>query len=396
MKIISTIFYTVFVALVVGIAGLLLGSMLPIPGNIEVKIVKSGSMEPAIHTGSIVVVKPVGLYAVGDVITFGKDTKTEVPTTHRIMAVNPDGTYMVKGDANEEQDPNPVQRNTIIGKVVFDVPYAGFVLDFARQPIGFTLLIAIPAGLVILEELLTIFKETKKWWRRRNGDDSDANGGEESRDLTRHLKMVYAKRRAMDEILVPMYATPRFYEFAWWHRRLGLHKDAYGTSTALTLCLVFMSTLFAGASGGTLSYFQDIERSVGNILQAGVWALPEQLVLPEDEITSFAALSQEEESIASSTPETGEVLGESDVTPEEEEETSPAEVVAEEENQPESAAADSGTPPAEAPADGTAQKSVDEPLPESPPQEPAAESPAEPPPTELPAEAPADPAPTVE
>src|SRR3990167_3351690 len=102
MKIISTIFYTIFVALVVGISGLLLGSMLPIPGNIEVKIVKSGSMEPAIPTGSVVMVRPSVSYAVGDVITFGKDTKTDIPTTHRIVAMNADNTFTVKGDANEE------------------------------------------------------------------------------------------------------------------------------------------------------------------------------------------------------------------------------------------------------------------------------------------------------
>src|SRR6185436_8586114 len=114
LKIFTTILYTVFVAFIIGVAGLLLGSMLPIPGNIEVKIVKSGSMEPAIPTGSIVVVKPEHLYRKGDVITFGKDTKTDVPTTHRIIALNDDGTYTVKGDANEEADPNPVPRSTVI------------------------------------------------------------------------------------------------------------------------------------------------------------------------------------------------------------------------------------------------------------------------------------------
>src|SRR3989344_4702559 len=107
MKILSTIFYTVFIALVVGIAGLLLGSMLPIPGNIEVKIVKSGSMEPSISTGSLVVVRPHAAYAKGDVITFGKDTKTDIPTTHRIIDTKDGPLYIVKGDANEEADANP-------------------------------------------------------------------------------------------------------------------------------------------------------------------------------------------------------------------------------------------------------------------------------------------------
>src|SRR3989338_8215020 len=65
-------------------ASLFFAPLLPIKGNIEIKIVKSGSMEPAIKTGSIVVIKPASLYGVGDVITFGEDSRTTYPTTHRI------------------------------------------------------------------------------------------------------------------------------------------------------------------------------------------------------------------------------------------------------------------------------------------------------------------------
>ena len=282
MKIISTIFYTIFIAIVVGIAGLLLGSMLPIPGNIEVKIVKSGSMEPAIPTGSLVVVKPAAKYVKGDIITFGKDTQRDIPTTHRIIALHEDGTYTVKGDANEEADPNPVAQRDIIGTVAFHVPYAGFILDFARQPLGFALLIGIPAGLVIFEELITIFRESRKWWKRKDGDGD--SGVEEPGDLTGHLKRVYAKRYTMDEIFRATYVEPRFYELLWWKKKLGLHKDSYSISTTLTIGLVFFSMSMAGASGSTLSYFQDIERSVGNIFRAGEWAAaadPQSVVLNE-------------------------------------------------------------------------------------------------------------------
>ncbi len=308
MKILSTIFYTVLVALIVGVAGLLIGTMLPIPGNIEIKIVKSGSMEPAIPTGSLVFVKPEALYKKGDVITFGADTKTAVPTTHRIITLNDDGTYTVKGDANEEADESTVARRDVIGKVLFHVPNAGYLLDFARQPIGFALLIGIPAALVILEEALTIFRETRKWWRRRDGNGSSDAGGSGIVDLRQHLKRVYAKRRDMDEIKVAVYVQPHFYESLWWRKKLGLDTDAYGTSTSLTVGLVFVATLFTGHSGGTISYFSDIERSVGNIFAAGVWestALVEEVV---EEIEPFAALAAEgtEESAD------GAVLGESD------------------------------------------------------------------------------------
>lgn len=388
MKIISTIFYTLFVALVIGIAGLLLGTMLPIPGNIEVKIVKSGSMEPAIPTGSLVVVKPAPIYTKGDIVTFGEDTKTKIPTTHRIITANADGTFVTKGDANEEQDPNPIARREIIGKVIFSVPGAGYVLDFARTKLGFALLIGIPAGLVILEELLTITRETQKWYRGRRGrrDDGGTPLREEVLDLRTHLKRVYAKRRHMDEIKVAMYVEPRWYEALWWRKKLGLDRDAYGTSTSLTVGLVFFSCVFAGHSGGTISYFQDVERSLNNMLTAGIWedATPE-----EEQLVPFAAFTADEEGSE------GAVLGTSD-------EETPAPPPADdpagdpgapaEEPPPPSTQESETTPPAEV-APETTPSEPEEPTPPADNPEPPAPAP-EPPPSDpapsdsLPAEAP--------
>lgn len=176
MNIISGILYTLFIALLLGVAGLFLASMLPIPGNIEIKIVKSGSMEPTILTGSLVVVKPQGSYAKNDIVTFGEDSKNEIPTTHRIIDILGDFTslsYVTKGDANEEQDPAPVYDRDIIGKVVFSLPYAGYILDFARQPIGFTLMIGIPASIIILDELVRIFHEVQHLRGKKRDEDEE-------------------------------------------------------------------------------------------------------------------------------------------------------------------------------------------------------------------------------
>lgn len=169
-KFLSTALYTLFVLLLLSVAGLFLASLLPIPGTIEVKIVKSGSMEPAILTGSIVVVMPEKTYAVGDIVTFGVDTRREIPTTHRIVAIQSENgrSYIqTKGDANEEADPKLTPMSDVIGKVVVAVPYAGYILDFARQPIGFTLMIGIPAGIIILDELFRIYNEIVKIRRDR-------------------------------------------------------------------------------------------------------------------------------------------------------------------------------------------------------------------------------------
>lgn len=173
IKLLGNIIYGMFILLLVAVVGLFLASRLNVAGGTQIKIVKSGSMEPAIHTGSIVLIKPTTSYAVGDVITFGEDTRSEIPTTHRIASVRKEtGStfYTTKGDANEEIDPEETHASKVIGKVLFTVPYAGYVLDFARQPMGFALLIGLPAMLIIFEGLFTIVKEARAIMRRRRGD----------------------------------------------------------------------------------------------------------------------------------------------------------------------------------------------------------------------------------
>lgn len=174
INIVGKTFYALFILLLVAVAGLFLSTMLPIPGAVEVKIVKSGSMEPAIPTGSLVFVRPSESYAVGDVITFGRDTAAEIPTTHRIIGVDGAGStiqYQTMGDANEDPDPRAIAPGEVIGKVFLSVPYAGYILDFARTPWGFALMIGIPAGLIIVDEVLRIVVEVQKM--RRKDDDVD-------------------------------------------------------------------------------------------------------------------------------------------------------------------------------------------------------------------------------
>jgi signal peptidase len=129
----------------------------------EIKIVESGSMEPTIKTGSLVFIVPSKTYRVGDIITFSS-SGAKIPTTHRIAdAREENGTvrYTTKGDANEEADAKSIPEGAIIGTVRLAVPFAGYIVDFARQPLGFSLLIVLPALLIIVGELETIWRELR-------------------------------------------------------------------------------------------------------------------------------------------------------------------------------------------------------------------------------------------
>ena len=153
------------------LALLLIISTFPIAGNYKLMIVQSGSMEPAIHTGGIILVKPTTTYQVGDIITFGPVPKGKVPTTHRIKESRvQDGKiiYVTKGDANEDKDFNEVMHKDVWGKVYLDLPYIGYILAAAKKPIGFMALIAIPALILMYDESKKIFLEIKKMKAKKN------------------------------------------------------------------------------------------------------------------------------------------------------------------------------------------------------------------------------------
>jgi len=163
-KLIKTI-QVVFLTLIVSIGLLLLVSILPITGNLKIFVVLSGSMEPAIKTGSVIVVKPTKDYKIGDIITFGKNTRTETPITHRIVEIIDDNgrvKYATKGDANNAADNSQVASNRVIGKVYFKAPYLGYAIDSAKKPYGFLFIIIVPALIIIYGEGEKIWKEAKR------------------------------------------------------------------------------------------------------------------------------------------------------------------------------------------------------------------------------------------
>jgi len=148
MEIFKIIYY-IFIGFLIIIAGLLIVSVFPITGNIKFLTVQSGSMEPAIKMGGVVLVKPMNDYKIGDVITFGKITRTKSPTTHRIYdikVVEGDIRYITKGDANEDPDHREVFKKEILGKVLLSIPY----------------IIGIPAIVIIADEIKKIYGEIKK------------------------------------------------------------------------------------------------------------------------------------------------------------------------------------------------------------------------------------------
>lgn len=157
-KKIEKIANAILIGIIALIVVLILFSKAPIPGNYQILIVKSGSMEPSIHTGSLVVVKPADNYNVGDVVTFSNRGQDSI--THRIVEINND-EYTTKGDANDSEDSRVVRERDVIGKVGFSIPWAGYIVAASKEPIGFIFLVIVPALYLIVSESINIYKEVK-------------------------------------------------------------------------------------------------------------------------------------------------------------------------------------------------------------------------------------------
>jgi signal peptidase len=126
-------------------------------------IVYGGSMEPAIKTGSLVVIKPVQPQdvEVDDIITYRSAAESGMVTTHRVIEVmHNDGSpvFRTKGDANEDPDINPVAADELVGKLAFDIPYLGYLAPLLRTRLGMILLIGLPAAAIVGMELRNIRK----------------------------------------------------------------------------------------------------------------------------------------------------------------------------------------------------------------------------------------------
>ena len=96
--------------------------------------VLTGSMNPAIPQGSIVIDRPVDTSTlhVGDIATYQVSPGKNDYVTHRIVKIDSSKSpaeFTFKGDANRGPDMKLVPATAIRGKVWFHVPYLGTIRD---------------------------------------------------------------------------------------------------------------------------------------------------------------------------------------------------------------------------------------------------------------------------
>lgn len=175
IKIMENILFAMFMIVMVGLIFITAQSRLtgqePALLSHRIYIVDSGSMSPTIKVGSMIIVKEMEPQEIkeGDIITYYGSTNS-VKVTHRVVEVQQQGqSFITRGDANETNDPMPLEAQKVIGKVVFTIPFIGVMFSFISTGQGIATLLILGAAWILVPKLLH---------RQRKGLETTQQGSE--------------------------------------------------------------------------------------------------------------------------------------------------------------------------------------------------------------------------
>lgn len=162
--------------LVTLLGGLILSATaLPLAMGWERVVLTSGSMQPMISPGDIVLAsKPAHPVEPGTVVVFNNPNKPGSLITHRVVEQLPDGSYKTKGDANPQPDISPITQDNVIGEGALLVPTIGLPAIWAQQ--GHPTLVGAGAIVIFLLVWLSrygLLTRHDPWLNPGNADQPD-------------------------------------------------------------------------------------------------------------------------------------------------------------------------------------------------------------------------------
>ena len=127
----------------VAVGGLLLWAFVPYAAGWHTTLVTSGSMEPGVRTGDLVVLAPLDAATArraelrGVVVQFDDPVRPGRLLLHRVVDREAGGALVTKGDANVSRDYAPVRPEHVRGVARLRVPFAGLPVLWAQtgQPV---------------------------------------------------------------------------------------------------------------------------------------------------------------------------------------------------------------------------------------------------------------------
>jgi signal peptidase I len=142
-----------------------IAAIVSLPGLIGYQsfTILSGSMEPAIGTGDVILVRSISpLEAeIGDVVTFRSPDEPAKIISHRVRSMQVgDGVvrFVTRGDANTGVERWQVPAKGRIGQVAVHVPKLGYVTNRIGSRFGKLAFLVLPALVLLVSELLRIWR----------------------------------------------------------------------------------------------------------------------------------------------------------------------------------------------------------------------------------------------
>lgn len=146
---------TTVLILIVGTGVVWVGLTVAMGTSNPLAVVYSGSMEPALQVGDIIIIhdgKTFHSVTVGTIIVF-EQPKYGI-LVHRVAAIVNDDEglgFITKGDHNSRVDSWVVREGDYIGSVVFVVPKIGYIAKLIQPPLNYVLIVIILLAVFVSE-----------------------------------------------------------------------------------------------------------------------------------------------------------------------------------------------------------------------------------------------------
>ena len=123
----AAVLHVVVAAVLVAVAGLVFLALAPRLVGFQGHVVVSGSMEPRLSPGDVVLTRPVLPQDLqpGQVLLFPDPEGADRLVLHRLVSFDERGDLVTRGDANQSNDTTHVPAASVIGQAQLRVPYVG-------------------------------------------------------------------------------------------------------------------------------------------------------------------------------------------------------------------------------------------------------------------------------
>ena len=128
--------------------------------------VQTRLMAPSLSFGSLIFTQPAPSYELNEIIAFNLDNNILTQRIQEVRLNDSQVIYLTQTDVNKRLNTQLVSQDQIIGKVMFSLPYFGYLIIIAKNRIGLVFLIGLPVFLLFRHFILDYKKHQRRKKRK--------------------------------------------------------------------------------------------------------------------------------------------------------------------------------------------------------------------------------------